>query len=354
MTTVYVTHDQVEAMTLGQRVAVMRSGQDRPGRHAAAALRRAARPLRRRVHRLARDEPGRGDGRGRRSSASASSASRSRPAPRPPTARSILGIRPESFEDAPSRPTLPTIDVVVEVLEELGSDAHVFFTVDARSITAEALEAADDARGLIAGGGALFTARVDAAHRRPRRRAGRRSRSTRAAPVLRSRDRAAPRCRARRRSRRADLAAMTKQREAREQVLELIETLEVGDAIPSERAAQPSTLGVSRLTLRAALDELVREGRLTRRRGAGTFVAEPKVAKGMTITSFSDDMRQRGLTPGSRTLEFRTIPAGARLGRILHVSPSEPVLVGQAAPPRRRRADGGRAAARPRERSSRA
>ena len=46
----------------------------------------------------------------------------------------------------------------------------------------------------------------------------------------------------------------------------------------------------------------------------------------MTITSFSDDMRQRGLTPGSRTLEFRTIPAGARLGRILYVSPSEPVL----------------------------
>jgi len=118
---------------------------------------------------------------------------------------------------------------------------------------------------------------------------------------------------------------MTKQRETREQVLELIETLEVGDAIPSERALSQQ-LGVSRLTLRAALDELVREGRLTRRRGSGTFVAEPKVAKGMTITSFSDDMRQRGLTPGSRTLEFRTIPAGARLGRILHVSPSEPVL----------------------------
>ena len=118
---------------------------------------------------------------------------------------------------------------------------------------------------------------------------------------------------------------MTKQRETREQVLELIEALEVGDAIPSERLLSLE-LGVSRLTLRAALDELVREGHLTRRRGAGTFVAEPKVAKGMTITSFSDDMRQRGLTPGSRTLEFRTVPAGARLGRILHVSPSEPVL----------------------------
>jgi GntR family transcriptional regulator len=118
---------------------------------------------------------------------------------------------------------------------------------------------------------------------------------------------------------------LTKQRETREQVLELIETLEVGDAIPSERVLSIE-LGVSRLTLRAALDDLVREGHLTRRRGAGTFVAEPKVAKGMTITSFSDDMRQRGLTPGSRTLEFQTVPAGARLGRILHVSPSERVL----------------------------
>ena len=118
---------------------------------------------------------------------------------------------------------------------------------------------------------------------------------------------------------------MTKQRETREQVLELIEALQVGDSIPSERALSQD-LGVSRLTLRAALDELVREGRLTRRRGSGTFVAEPKVAKEMAFTSFSDDMRLRGLTPGSRTEEFRTIPAGARLGRILHVSPSEPVL----------------------------
>ena len=118
---------------------------------------------------------------------------------------------------------------------------------------------------------------------------------------------------------------MTKQRETRERVLELVDTLAVGDAIPSERQLG-SDLGVSRLTVRAALDQLVREGYLVRRRGAGTFVAQPKVAKGMDISSFSDDMRARGLTPGSRTLELRTIPAGARLGRILHVSPSEPVL----------------------------
>ena len=118
---------------------------------------------------------------------------------------------------------------------------------------------------------------------------------------------------------------MTKQRETRERVLELIEPLNVGDSIPAERQLGHD-LGVSRLTVRAALDELVREGYLVRRRGAGTFVAEPKVAKGIDITWFSDDMRARGLTPASRTLALHVELAGARLGRILHVSPSEQVL----------------------------
>jgi GntR family transcriptional regulator len=128
---------------------------------------------------------------------------------------------------------------------------------------------------------------------------------------------------------------VTKQRETRERVLDLIETLQAGDAIPSERQLSID-LGVSRLTVRAALDDLVREGYLLRRRGSGTFVAKPKVAKELTMSSFSEDMRQRGLTPGSRTLELTVVPAGARLGRILHVSPSEPVVVGK----RLRLADG--------------
>jgi GntR family transcriptional regulator len=118
---------------------------------------------------------------------------------------------------------------------------------------------------------------------------------------------------------------LTKQRETRDSVLELIESLPVGAAIPSERQLGVD-LGVSRLTVRAALDELVREGYLVRRRGAGTFVAEPKVAKGMDVSSFSDDMRARGLTPGSRTLDLTVAPAGARMGRLLHVSPSEQVV----------------------------
>src|SRR5881398_2291410 len=106
---------------------------------------------------------------------------------------------------------------------------------------------------------------------------------------------------------------MTKQRETRERVLALIEGLEMGAAIPSER--QLSTdLGVSRLTVRAALDDLARDGYLVRRRGSGTFVSEPKIAQELTMTSFTEDMRQRGMRPTSRTLELRVSPAGARLG----------------------------------------
>ena len=54
----------------------------------------------------------------------------------------MLGVRPEAFEDPAFAPAdLPTIEVVVEVLEDLGSDAHVFFRVDAHRIAAEVLEA---------------------------------------------------------------------------------------------------------------------------------------------------------------------------------------------------------------------
>jgi GntR family transcriptional regulator len=56
-------------------------------------------------------------------------------------------------------------------------------------------------------------------------------------------------------------------------------------------------------------------------------VSEPKIAQELTMTSFTDDMRRRGLTPRSKTLELRIVPAGAWLGRVLHVSPSERIMV---------------------------
>ena len=84
---------------------------------------------------------------------------------------------------------------------------------------------------------------------------------------------------------------------------------------------------MSRLTVRAALDDLVRDGLLVRRRGSGTFVGEPKIAQELTMTSFSEDMRRRGMVPGNRTLGIAVVQAGAHLGRLLNVSPSEPVVV---------------------------
>jgi GntR family transcriptional regulator len=124
----------------------------------------------------------------------------------------------------------------------------------------------------------------------------------------------------------ASMDAVNKQGQTRQRVVELIEQLRVGDAIPSERRLS-TDLGVSRLTLRAALDDLVREGYLVRRHGSGTFVSQPKIAQQLTLTSFSDDMRRRGMVPGSHTVDLRETHAGARLGRALNISPDERVVL---------------------------
>src|SRR6202165_2420953 len=115
---------------------------------------------------------------------------------------------------------------------------------------------------------------------------------------------------------------MNKQEDTRDRILDLIEGLAVGHTIPSERHLT-TDLGVSRLTVRAALDDLVRDGYLERRHGSGTYVTEPKIAQPLPLTSFSNDMRRRGMVPGNRTLELATTSAGARLAHRLQVSPAE-------------------------------
>src|SRR5213595_1189923 len=119
---------------------------------------------------------------------------------------------------------------------------------------------------------------------------------------------------------------VTKQSETRRQVLDLIEQLGIGTAIPSERQLS-ADLGVSRLTVRAALDDLAREGYLVRRRGSGTYVQQPKISQQLTMTSFSEDMRRRGMAPSSTTLSLTRQLAGPRLGRFLNVSPGDEIVV---------------------------
>jgi multiple sugar transport system ATP-binding protein len=163
VTTLYVTHDQVEAMTLGQRVAVMRDGRilqvDAPQRlyeqprdlFVAAFIGSPAMNLVEAT--MEEDEVAFGQFRVPLHPAR-------RPASGQPR-RVVLGIRPEAFGDPElASDSLPRVEVVVEVVEELGSDAHLFFPVDAPAITSETLEASDDQATLLADAKALFNARV--------------------------------------------------------------------------------------------------------------------------------------------------------------------------------------------------
>lgn len=72
-----------------------------------------------------------------------------------------------------------------------------------------------------------------------------------------------------------------------------------GDALPSERDLATMT-GLSRVTVRRAVDELRREGLLSRRHGSGTYVARRMEQPLSVLTSFSEDVRTRGSRPGSR------------------------------------------------------
>jgi len=118
----------------------------------------------------------------------------------------------------------------------------------------------------------------------------------------------------------------SKQALVRDQILTMLDELTVGDALPSERRLS-TDLKVSRPTLRAVIDELVREGLLLRRHGSGTYVAEPKIALPLTMTSFSEDMTRRGMRPGSRVVAFDCMAAGAKLGQRLQISPVDEVWV---------------------------
>ncbi len=163
-TTIYVTHDQVEAMTLGQRVAVMRDGRilqidtpqelyNRPVNLYVAAF--IGSPAMNLVEATIAD--GAVEFGGLRFPLPA----QNRLPGAPP--RVVVGIRPEAFEDAGlADPALPQFDVQVEVVEDLGPDTHVIFQVDTPPIdVTEVREAAGDEDALLQTDRATFTARVD-------------------------------------------------------------------------------------------------------------------------------------------------------------------------------------------------
>jgi GntR family transcriptional regulator len=80
-----------------------------------------------------------------------------------------------------------------------------------------------------------------------------------------------------------------------------IESLAPGSPVPTERVLA-AELETSRTTVRQALLELVAEGRLVRRQGSGTYVAEPKMDWPLHLTSFTEQAAANGFTASTRLL----------------------------------------------------
>jgi GntR family transcriptional regulator len=107
---------------------------------------------------------------------------------------------------------------------------------------------------------------------------------------------------------------------------DLIAEAAPGHRLPSERELS-ADWGSARMTLRAAIDELVDEGLLERRRGSGTYIVFRPVLHLVGLTSFTHDMRSRGIQPSSRILEFRTLAADESLASQLRVPVDSPVFL---------------------------
>jgi multiple sugar transport system ATP-binding protein len=184
VTTIYVTHDQVEAMTLGDRVAIMREGVlqqvDSPQKlYDEPANLFVAEFIGSPAMNLVGADIGRSNGTlyatfGEHRLRIADSVTAARPALRRfEGTRIILGIRPEDLEDAALERDVPEerrLAAVVDIREDMGSEVYVHFGVGARAVHGEDVRAAVgedaiEARQVASETGSLFVARVDRATR---------------------------------------------------------------------------------------------------------------------------------------------------------------------------------------------
>lgn len=107
-------------------------------------------------------------------------------------------------------------------------------------------------------------------------------------------------------------------------LLDFIGALEPGMAVPTERELALE-MQTSRTTVRQALGELVVEGRLVRRQGSGTYVAEPKITWPLYLASFTEQVKASGFTPAAEVLATQRIAASAELAQRLRLHPRAPV-----------------------------
>lgn len=122
--------------------------------------------------------------------------------------------------------------------------------------------------------------------------------------------------------------------------------IDPGSALPSERDLSEMA-GLSRVTVRKGIEQLIEEGVLIRKQGSGTFVARRIEAPGAKLSSFSDDTRSRGEDPGvvwiyksyaqpteeeAAALDVPLATKVARLGRV-RLAGGEPLAIEHAVIP---------------------
>jgi GntR family transcriptional regulator len=127
------------------------------------------------------------------------------------------------------------------------------------------------------------------------------------------------------RSEEEDRGSQPKYRRLREALIERIRDLPEGAALPTERELC-ADYGVSRATVRHALQRLEGEQRIYRRQGKGTFVARTKIEQRLGLTSHTEEMRARGMVPGSKLIDVSRIPASAEVATALRLGEGTEVL----------------------------
>jgi GntR family transcriptional regulator len=123
----------------------------------------------------------------------------------------------------------------------------------------------------------------------------------------------------------APIAARTKYRDLYDALSQRLEHLPGGAQLPTERELCEG-YGVSRPTVRRALQQLQVEQRISRQQGRGTFAARPKINLALGLTSLSEDMLAHGVVPETKLIDVSRFKADAEIGARLGLEPDGEVL----------------------------
>ena len=116
------------------------------------------------------------------------------------------------------------------------------------------------------------------------------------------------------------------------QVAHVLEQAIESGALPAgtrldNEIALAEQLGLSRPTMRRAIEYLVDRGLLVRKRGVGTQVVKPPVRRPVELTSLHDDLTKSGRKPSTEVLEHRTVSASAEVAEALELPEGTEVVM---------------------------